>query len=570
MKPLRALIVEDNEDDALLLVEELRRGGYNPTFVRVEEAEPMQMQLATKGWDIVFSDFTMPRFTAYDALAKLHESKLDIPFIIVSGTIGEDRAVAAMKAGAHDYVLKGALKRLVPAVERELREARNRRERHQAEESAHYLAYNDPLTRLPNRAGFFQAAQSALEASLREGRVLVMLLIDLERFREVNDTLGHHCGDDLLRQVGLRLRSSVFDADVVARLGADEFGILLTQLTSVEDVEVVIRKLSGIMQASFVVEGIPVAVEASFGVAIAPTHANDVNSLLQRADVAMNHAKQTGEEYCVYLPEYDPYSPRRLALLAELRDAIEHQQLVLHYQPMIDLRTGGIAAAEALVRWQHPQQGLLIPDQFIPTTEHTGLIKPLTRWVLANALQRCCAWKNAQCPVRMNVNLSARSLQDPNLPAQVEELLRNAGVAADQLTLEITESALILEPKRAFETLTALCHIGVLISIDDFGTGYTSLQNIKKLPVHEIKIDQSFVLNMLRDKRDAAIVRSVIDLGHHLGLKVVAEGVEEEVIRDHLVAMGCDYAQGFWFSKPLTDEQFELLISKPKQRKPSP
>ncbi len=259
-KPLRALIVEDSEDDALLLVEELRQGGYAPEFVRVEESGPMREELAKKNWDVVFSDFTMPRFSAFDALAQLHRSELDIPFIIVSGTIGEDRAVAAMKAGAHDYVLKGHLKRLVPAMERELREARNRRERKQADESVRYLAYHDSLPHLPNRAGFFRAAQQALESRIRDGRSLAMLLIDLERFREVNDTLGHQHGDELLRQVGLRLRGALFEPDVVARLGADEFGILLPRLAATEGVKIAIKNISAALRAPFMVEGIPVAV----------------------------------------------------------------------------------------------------------------------------------------------------------------------------------------------------------------------------------------------------------------------------------------------------------------------
>jgi diguanylate cyclase (GGDEF)-like protein len=550
---LRALIVEDSEDDTLLLVQELRRGGYAPSYERVDSADAMESQLSKQVWDIVFSDFTMPSFTAFDALAQLRTSGIDIPFIIVSGTIGEDRAVMAMKAGAHDYVLKNNLKRLIPAVERELREAANRRERKQAEETARYLAYTDPLTDLPNRFRFHEEMQRAIERCAGEGCRAAMLLMDLERFREVNDTLGHPQGDRLLRQVGLRLRAALSPSDMVARLGGDEFGILVARMRTVEDVIGVIRMILDMLQAPIMIDGIPVAVDASIGVAIAPEHGNDADRIMQRADVALYHAKKIGSGYAIYDSKHDSYTPQRLALAAELRGAIEHDELVVHFQPMIDLRTGGIVAAEALVRWQHPKEGLLLPDRFIGVTEHTGMIKPLTQWVLAKSLRECRAWRHRQHKSwRLCVNLSARSLHDAHLAEQIEQALRTADVQPEMLMLEITESAIILEPRRALETLTALHGLGVMLSIDDFGTGYTSLAHIKHLPVNEIKIDKSFVQNILNNQSDAAIVCSVISLSHHLGLQVVAEGVEDKDILAMLVELGCDFAQGYYISPPVT------------------
>ena len=560
--PLRALIVEDSEDDTLLLVEELRRGGYRPHYRRVDSADSMETELDKQVWDIVFSDFTMPRFTAFDALAQLRKSAIDIPFIIVSGTIGEDRAVMAMKAGAHDYVLKNNLKRLIPAVERELREAANRRERKQAEQTAHYLAYNDPLTDLPNRFRFHEEMQRAIEECLRETRHAVMLLMDLERFREVNDTLGHAQGDRLLRQVGLRLRTALSTSDLVARLGGDEFGVLLSRLTTVEEVTGVIKMILDMLEAPIMIDGIPVAVEASVGVAIAPEHGNDADRIMQRADVALYRAKQIGSGYAIYDPKHDSHTPQRLALAAELRRAIEREELVLHFQPMVDLGTGDIVAAEALVRWQHPKEGLLMPDRFIGVTERTGMIKPLTQWVLARSLHECRTWQREHDKTwRLCVNLSARSLHDTHLAENVERALLAADVAPGSLMLEITESAIILEPQRAQETLAALHSLGVLLSIDDFGTGYTSLAHIKHLPVNEIKVDKSFVQNMLNDKSDAAIVRSVITLSHHLGLKVVAEGVENKDILAYLTELGCDFAQGYYISAPLTAQVIAALPS---------
>jgi diguanylate cyclase (GGDEF)-like protein len=558
-KSLNALIVEDSEDDAQLLVRELHRGGYEPVFARVDTPEAMSSELARRSWDIVFADFTMPRFGAFDALALLHKSGLDLPFIIVSGTIGEDRAVTAMKAGAHDYILKGNLKRLVPAVERELREAKFRRERRRAEKTIRRLAYFDPLTDLPNRIRFREEAQHAVETALRENRPVALLLMDLDHFKDVNDTLGHRYGDYLLQQVGSRLRSALFEPDVVARLGGDEFGILLPQLSGVDDVILVIRKLLGILEAPFMIEEVPVAVEASIGVALAPEHTNDADGLLQRAEVAMYLAKHTGSSYAIYSREHDPHSPRRLALLAELRQAIETEQLFLQYQPKACLKTGGVVGAEALLRWRHPKNGVIPPDDFIWLAENTGLIKPLTHWVLVTALRQYPALAG-QLPgkaVRVAVNLSVRSLHDPHLPGQVAELLKEAGVAPGSLELEITESAIMVDPLRAMETLKALNRMGVFLSIDDFGTGFSSMEYIQKLPVTEIKIDKSFVIDMATNDNDAMIVRSIIELGHNLGLKVVAEGVENQTVLQRLTALGCDYAQGFYIGRPSAIEQFK-------------
>ncbi len=549
-KPLHTLIVEDSADDTELLLRELKRGGYDPIHVRVETPEAMQAELATKTWNIVFSDFSMPHFNAFDALALLHKTGLDIPFIIVSGTIGEDRAVTAMKAGAHDYILKGHLKRLVPAVERELRETRVRQERRQASETIHRLAYTDPVTGLPNRARFLDMIHKAVTVAQQERRPVALLLMDLERFKDVNDTLGHHRGDTLLQQVGARLRSVLFTPDVVARLGGDEFGILIPRLAAADDVKLVIKKIQDFLQAPFMIDGVPIAVEAGIGVAIMPDHATDADTLWQRADIAMYRAKQMATGYALYTSAYDRHSPERLGLMAELRDAIERGQLLLHFQPKVEIKTGQIVGNEALVRWQHPRHGLLMPDQFIMAAEHTGLMAPLTRWVLTESLSHCQGARREGIRLRVSVNLSARSLHDPHLLEMIKNILKTSGAGPRQLMLEITESAIMLDPTRARNTLAALRDMGVLLSIDDFGTGYTSLASIKRLPVNEIKIDKSFVMGMMADKDDAIIVRSVIELGHNLGLRVVSEGVETKEIFDALAELGCDEAQGYFISKP--------------------
>nr|MDP2192588.1 EAL domain-containing protein [Rhodoferax sp.] len=559
--PLRVLLIEDSENDAELLLLELRRGGYAPEYERVETHEGLEDALARQSWDIIISDYAMPRFNGLQALKLAQEKGGDIPFIIISGSIGEDVAVEAMKAGAHDYLMKGKLARLLPAIARELREARMRQERRQADETIHRLAYIDAVTGLPNRVRFHELVQEAVVAAQREQRPIALLLMDLDRFKDVNDTLGHIRGDSLLQQVGLRLRSALFAPDVVARIGGDEFGILLARLAASDDVQKVIQKIHDCLEVPFTIDGIPIVVETSIGVATMPEHADDADTLLQRADIAMYRAKQMASDYTVYAPELNLHSPERLGLMAELRDAIEQNQLVLHFQPKLELKTGRIVGNEALVRWQHPRLGMVPPDQFILAAEQTGLIAPLTRWVLIDALSHCQGAGREGIRLRVSVNLSARSLHDPHLPKMIADALAATGAAPNQLMLEVTESAIVLEPKRAEENLMTLSRMGTLLSIDDFGTGYTSLSSIKRLPINEIKIDKSFVTNMLTDKKDAMIVRTVIDFGHNFGLTVVAEGVETKEVLDALTDLGCDVAQGYFISKPLPSELLKSWFS---------
>ena len=550
MTPLRILIVEDSEDDTELLLHELRRGNYEPTHLRVETAEDMGNALLTGNWDVVVSDYSMPHFNAFAALELLHSTQKDIPFIVVSGAIGEDRAITAMKLGAHDYILKGHMKRLVPAVERELREAKVRKERHQAEETIRRLAFTDLVTGLPNRVRFQELVHESVLAGQRENYPVSLLIMDLEHFKEVNDTLGHNSGDKLLRQVGQSLRNALLTSGVVARLGGDEFGILLPQLGAAQDVQLAIRKIQQCLSTPLMIDNIPIVVEASIGVATSPNHADNGELLFQQADIAMYRAKRRASGYAVYSPEYNLHSPEKLGLMAELRDAIEQDQLLLHFQPKVGLKDNRIIGSEALVRWQHPRLGLLSPDKFIGAAEQTGLIKPLTRWVLLDALTHCETARAAGVRLPASVNLSARSLHDPQLPRMIEEVLAATGAQPDQLMLEVTESAIVLDPIRAEENLLTLSSMGVSLSIDDFGTGYTSLSSIKRLPVKEIKIDKSFVTHMLADEKDAMIVRAVIDLGHNLGLSVIAEGVETQGVLDALSDQGCDEIQGFFISEP--------------------
>lgn len=554
--PLRILIVEDSEADTELLLRELRRGGYIPEFERVETAEGLTNALVKQSWDLIISDNAMPNMNCLQALTITQQMGLDIPFIIVSGSIVEDVAVNAMKAGAHDYLMKDNIARLLPAITRELREAYMREERRKADETIHSLAYIDPVTGLPNRVRFLELVKEAVTVAHREHGWVAVLLLNLDRFREINDALGNALGDTLLQKVASRLRGALFAPNVIGRLGGDEFCILLPKLAAVDDIQAIIEKLQRLLEAPFILEEIPIIVEASFGAALLPDHADRADTLLQRAEIAMYRAKKMASGYAIYTPEYDRRSPERIALMAELREAIDSEQLLLHFQPLVEIKSGRIIGTEALVRWQHPRLGLLPPDKFILAAEQTGLIRPLTRWVLIGALR----WSR-EMQLRVSVNLSARSLHDPYLPHLVEQILNQTDAVAQQLTLEVTESAIVLDPERAEHNLAALNCLGIRISIDDFGTGYTSLASIKHLPVDEIKIDKSFVLGMLENNSDASIVRSVIDLGHNLGMQVVAEGVESPELYDAIVALGCDHAQGYFISKPQASEPLQKWLT---------
>src|SRR5450631_1954438 len=403
---------------------------------------------------------------------------------------------------------------------------------------------HDALTGLPNRALLYDRFVQALTAASRAGTTAGLLLIDLDRFKEINDTFGHRYGDALLTQIGPRLRLALPKADTVARLGGDEFAILLPDIGDLHDAMAVAVQLREALEKPFLVEGVVLDVEASVGVVLSGEHGTDPETLLQRADIAMYVAKGQNLGVFAYDPSVDGHSPARLALLGELRRALNLGQLVLHYQPKVSIRTSEVVGAEALVRWQHDDRGMILPDTFIPLAEHSGLIGPLTSYVLGAALSQARVWMDGGRPLMVSVNLSASNLLDERLPQQVADLLATHGVPAKLLLLEVTESALMTEPDRARRLLEALSALGVRLSIDDFGAGYTSLGQLKNLPVAELKIDKSFIINMRNDPSDALIVHSIVELGHNLGLTIVAEGVETAAVLADLTTLGCDIAQG--------------------------
>ncbi|MGH2443477.1 MAG: putative bifunctional diguanylate cyclase/phosphodiesterase, partial [Chloroflexota bacterium] len=424
-------------------------------------------------------------------------------------------------------------------------------ERKETEKALEYQASHDALTDLPNRKLLLRRLDSSLRNARITDATVSLMLLDLDRFKEVNDTFGHHYGDLLLQETGRRLSSVIRDSDTVARLGGDEFAVLLPG-TDIAGAKVVADAILNALVAPVTVSNQRLDMSTSIGIAGYPDHGQDADVLMQRADVAMYAAKRSRLGRAVYAAGLDEHSAGRLQLIAELREAIEVGALVLHYQPKVNFRTGRLESVEALVRWPHPRQGLIPPDQFIPLAEQTGLILPLTHWVLRAAVHQCREWRTQGVQLRVAINLSAESLAQPDLVDSIETVLARENISPEYLEIEITESAIMRDTAQSRETLHRLHDIGVRLAIDDFGTGYSSLAQLKQLPVDEIKIDKSFVSDLHGNNGDASIARAVIELGHNLGLQVVAEGIEDRGAWNLLTMMECDVGQGFLMGRPVS------------------
>jgi diguanylate cyclase (GGDEF)-like protein len=461
--------------------------------------------------------------------------ELYLPYGPVAADIRTDILSLYILLGGGLAILYLALFRIVSGASRALR----------------HQALHDGLTDLPNRTYLYKRMRRAIAAAQRGDGLVALLLIDLDRFKEVNDTLGHDHGDELLVEVATRLRAALRRGDVLARLGGDEFAVLLSDLPDRAAVAELAGRLRDALRRPFALRGVAVELEASIGAAVCPDHGTEVNTLVQRADVAMYDAKRGHAGVATYSAERDPYSADRLGLLAELRRALACDELVLHYQPKVAVDSGAVIGVEALVRWQHPERGLLPPSEFVPLAERTGTVAELTRWVLDHALAQCRAWRDAGIDLPVAINVAAANIVDVTLPEAVAAALERHGVPGERLECEISEDTVMADPVRAMDVLGRLRQMGVRLSLDDFGTGHSSLAYLKRLPLDEVKIDRSFVLGMTDDENDAVIVRSTIDLARNLGLDVVAEGVENEEILRGLGDLHCDVAQGFHLSRPL-------------------
>jgi len=434
-----------------------------------------------------------------------------------------------------------------------------------AEEERH-RALHDELTDLPNRALLHERIDQAILDAKRNGKPIAVLLMDLDRFKEINDTLGHFYGDYLLQLIAPRLRKCVRQSDTISRLGGDEFAVALPSV-GLEKAVTISQKIIKVMVEPFQIEGNPLHVDISIGIALYPQHGQDGDTLLQHADVAMYVAKRQKGNYAVYNAEQDEYSMNRLMLAAALREAIGNNQLVLHYQPKISMASKKVCGVEALIRWRHPNyEELLYPIEFLSIAEETGLIKPMTYWVVDNALAQFNQWRLEGKIIPISVNLSPKNLHDGEFLVQFKELLAKWRVNASDITLEITESSMMIDPARAFRVIEKLRDLGVQLSIDDFGTGYSSLSYLKRLPAGELKIDKSFVLDMINDENDMAIVRATIDLANNMGLNVVAEGVEGKEVFDKLAGLSCDIAQGNYLCPPVAADMVLARVEELEKR----
>jgi diguanylate cyclase (GGDEF)-like protein len=595
----RVLIVDDQPDVVALLRAILSRAGYQNLMVTHDPCAALELYLREQP-DVVLLDYNMPQRNGLEVLAELKAAEPDAYLPVLMLTAREDRAtkLAALEAGVKDFLTKPfdklealvrirqiiegcRLHRALRAQNRTLDEAVRERtrdlqtemlQRQQAEERVRFQALHDAVTGLPNRALLCERLQQNLQRAERANRHVAVLLVDLSRFQEINNTLGHANGDLLLRRVGGRLESCLRRGDTVARLqspadgwilahlGGNQFAIVAAQLAAAGDAAKIAERIRNALRAPFEIEGLGLEIGASLGIALAPEHGSDVETLLRRADVALYAAKLARLDYVVYAPEHDQFSPLRLTLMAELRRAIADNALTLNFQPKVDLASGRVQGLEALVRWVHPGHGFIPPDQFIPMAEETGTIKLLTRWVLNAAAAQAASLRREGFDLNMAVNLSAHDLLDPLLPERVMELLAHWKLEPSSLTLEVTESAMMEDPQQALAVITRLSGAGVSFAIDDFGTGYSSLGYLKQLPVHEVKIDRSFVMDMADDASNAMIVHSIVELAHNLGLKVVAEGVENAAGWELLHKLACDTAQGYYMSRPLAADALSAWL----------
>lgn len=684
MTVLRVLLVEDSEDDAALTLRQLKKGGYEPSHKRVDTPEAMRAALEANDWDVILSDYTMPEFSGPAALALLRSMELDLPFIIISGAMGEESAVMLMRSGAHDYIMKDSLIRLVPAIERELREAEVRRARRraeadlrlsakvfessvegvmitdheanilrankaftnitgyseadvigkkpnilqsgkhdaefyrgmwasinehgywvgeiwnrrksgevfpewltissvtdetgqvthliagftdlsqqkQAEDRIQHLMYFDALTGLPNRTLFKDRCRQALSRAQQTGKYVAYLHIDINRFVTINDTLGYQVGDQLLQQVGQRLAGSVRQEDLIARFAGDEFGVTLVDLESEVDIEGMVQLLIGAFAEPFPAAGQEIFLVPSIGISMFPEDTTVYNELARFADTALHSAKRHGgASYQFYKASMHNDTDDRLSMENALRRAAERGEFQLYYQPQLSLESKKIIGVEALLRWQREDGEMMLPGKFIPLLEETSLIVSVGEWILRQACADHITWKNnGKGSIPISVNLSARQFRDQDLVEMIRRVLGESGTDPSMIELEITESCVMEDPEMALHILQECHNMGMRVAIDDFGTGYSSLSYLKKFPLDVLKVDQSFVADLPEDEDDAAIVDTIIAMGHRLNLVVIAEGVETEEQATFLREHGCDNVQGYFYGYPMPSTKLISLF----------
>ncbi len=695
-RPLRVLILEDTPTDAELAQRELRKAGMEFVSQQVETRDAFVQALDAWHPDIVLADYKLPHFDGLTALELLRERSVELPFVFVSGTMGEEFAIETLHRGASDYVLKGHLAKLGPAVKRALQVAESQRlrrlaeqdlfnsrqmlrtvldtipqrvfwkdrqstylgcnqpfatdtdhatpqaligktdfdfapeamaehwrdedrqvmeggkpllnqeesyarpdgaqgwrvvskvplrdqegrvsailctyeditERKASEEHTRFLVYHDGLTELPNHLLAFDRLQQAMAYADREGSKVALLFLDLDNFKTINDSLGHTIGDKVLREVASRLRQCVRDTDTVSRQGGDEFLIVVPALSDTEASAPVLDKLLQSIHMPMEIDGHELGTTVSIGIAIFPDDGRDFESLMKKADTAMYQAKEAGRNtYCFFNKHMNDDVLENLQMRSGLGRALERGEFTLHYQPQIDLHSGALVGVEALVRWQHPTLGLVPPGRFIPVAEETGMIVGIGEWVMQEACRQAAAWQQAGHPkMSMAVNLSAIQFKRGDVEKTVMRALAQSGLDPALLELELTESILIRDTESILATVQRIKLLGVMLSIDDFGTGYSSLSYLKRFSVDKLKIDQSFIRHLATDPDDAAIVRAVVQMARSLGLRTIAEGVEDESVLKYLRIYHCDEAQGYHIARPMPAEEMSAYLVAIQQR----
>ncbi|HEX8131354.1 MAG TPA: EAL domain-containing protein [Pyrinomonadaceae bacterium] len=566
------ILIADDEFQIRELLCDLLRPNYE--CVGVNSAEQALALLRAERFDLILSDISMGGLSGLEMVPHVLRIAPETVVIMISGGQNIESAVEALRVGAFDYITKPFDLRHVEAAVRRalehhaLRESKRRYENDleelikQRTAQVDHLSYHDALTGLPNRILFEDRVAQAILSAQRNKQLLAVMLLDLDRFQTTNDTLGPMVGDRVLCDVAERLGLCVRAGDSIARLGSDEFALLLTQLETTKEAETLNQKIVAAFQHPFLCGTHELYLTASKGISFYPLDGTDTHSLLKNAGAALCQAKeQGGDEYQIYTAEMNAGSLKRLTMENRLRRALERDEFIVHYQPQADADTRKITGVEALVRWQHPDLGLVSPAEFIPLAEETGLMVPLGEWVLRIACAQNKAWQQAGfTKLSMSVNLSLRQFRQTNLTGMVEQVIRETGLDPTCLELELTESSVMMNTESAVTTLSKLQALGIRIAIDDFGTGYSSLNYLKNLPIDTLKIDRSFVRDAATNPVDAAIIQAIITLAHSLNLKVKAEGIETQEQLDFLRRLKCDEIQGYLLSRPLPAEALEQLL----------
>lgn len=554
-RTIKVLMVEDNEDDVFLLNAQLSARGLETYSERVDSAHDLARALEEREWDLVISDHAMPGFDSASALEVVRRSGRDIPFIIYSGKISDHMAFSAMRNGVADYVQKGNIARLVPVIERELRGVETRRAVQTADARIHALAFFDTLSALPNQTLLRAQIDDWLDNTRRsaEPRHATLLVVDIDRFLRINTSFGYEAGNAVLREAVRRLIERAGDGAMLARLSGDRFCVFAPASTTRTMASGLAQRLMDAFSTPVIKDGLELFLTASIGVAMTPDDGDDAQSLIMNAEAAMASAKRMGGNgLSFYAREMSASSAEKLVLETHLRHAVQRGELFLQYQPILNGENGRPAGVEALLRWKHPQRGIVSPDSFIPLADESGLIVEIGAWVMREACSQGRRWhEQGLVELSMSVNVSAVQFAQPRLLETVRTTLEDTGFPPEKLVLEITESVLMKDAETTIGMLKALKNMGVRISMDDFGTGYSSLSYLKRFPIDIVKIDKSFVRDISEDEDDAAIIRLIIALARSLRLTTVAEGVETPEQLAFLRREQCDRFQGYFFSRPV-------------------